>query len=374
MVNINAANFKLKILCQAANPGQTVIDNAVDKYDSDTKDIFVDICKPVVSHLKNASGFKDAMSELPDLIPKMKTNSLEDNFLKLRFMSEVTGHYTVQKETKKQNVKNLIFSSPYGFKRNLTSKGNYFADLELAFDKSPEDAVKYLEKMGIDISFDWKQTIKILKEHNFTIAKVESAQILQLFKDELQVSLETGTIYEDFVQNINLVLENRGYIPGKDHPNFTPSKLNLIYRMNTQNAYMRGRYLQQKDVTEFFPYWEFVAVLDDRTTDFCYPLNGIVARNDETFWNANYPPLHYNCRSTIRTLNDNEIDKRGIKVSNDDSKVSYVDEDGNLRDFVLGDVMPAEGFDNTPDEFWECDYNAFEPAIRKALITEIESY
>jgi SPP1 gp7 family putative phage head morphogenesis protein len=45
---------------------------------------------------------------------------------------------------------------------------------------------------------------------------------------------------------------------------------------------------------------EFDAVLDSKTSDGCRLLNGVRKPVDDPFWNAYYPPNHFNCRSTVR--------------------------------------------------------------------------
>jgi SPP1 gp7 family putative phage head morphogenesis protein len=49
---------------------------------------------------------------------------------------------------------------------------------------------------------------------------------------------------------------------------------------------------------------EFDAVMDERTSAICSSLNGVKKAVDDEFWNEYYPPNHFNCRSTVRQLND----------------------------------------------------------------------
>ena len=48
--------------------------------------------------------------------------------------------------------------------------------------------------------------------------------------------------------------------------------------------------------------WQYDAVLDDRTTDLCRSLNGLVMPAQDPRWYSRMPPLHSGCRSSIRAV------------------------------------------------------------------------
>lgn len=58
---------------------------------------------------------------------------------------------------------------------------------------------------------------------------------------------------------------------------------------------------------EALPLLEFDAVIDDRTSSICRPLNKVIRPVDDAFWKMYYPPNHFNCRSTVRQLREGEI-------------------------------------------------------------------
>lgn len=67
--------------------------------------------------------------------------------------------------------------------------------------------------------------------------------------------------------------------------------------MFTMNQAAADRYTQE-GVTEY----EFLASIDDRTSDECADLNGQVFNFSEMQIGVNYPPIHPNCRSTVIPL------------------------------------------------------------------------
>ena len=220
--------------------------------------------------------------------------------------------------------------------------------LLVCFKKSPEEAVAYLKSQGIEITWDWREALDKIKAHCFTVAKVSSADILQVFKDEIDAAIADGETFFEFKKRISPILDQKGYAKNGD---IKPWRLETIYRTNLQTAYMAGRHSQMEEVKESFPYWEFVAISDNRTTDGCRGLNSIVLRSDDAFWSVNFPPRHFKCRSEARAVSQFALDKRGLKLT-------------NPKD-VEG-IMPAEGFDNIPGQ-WQPDITKYSPDIKKQL-------
>ncbi len=222
--------------------------------------------------------------------------------------------------------------------------------LTLCFDKPPEEAVEYLKSKKIKVTWNWQERLQAIKEHSFTVSKASSADVLQLFKDELVKSVETGTTFNDFKKSIKEKLKTAGFSKNADGKAW---QLDTIYRTNTQTAYMAGRYLQQKEVEETFPYWKFIAVLDNRTTDVCSGLHNKVVKASDSFWDTHTPPLHYGCRSRTIAVDDDYLKKNNLKVS-----------DGGK---LAKQYPTAKGFDNNPVEAWKPDLSKYDKEIKNEL-------
>ena len=69
-----------------------------------------------------------------------------------------------------------------------------------------------------------------------------------------------------------------------------------------QSAYMAGRYAEMMDAIDTHPYWEYVAVNDERTRETHRMLHGSVYAADDPVWDSLYPPLDYRCRCRVRPL------------------------------------------------------------------------
>lgn len=84
--------------------------------------------------------------------------------------------------------------------------------------------------------------------------------------------------------------------------------LQTEYRTAIASSQMAAKWQQIQSQKESFPLLRFDAVLDDRTTELCKSLDGVVRPIDDAFWNSYYPPNHFNCRSDVRQLREGEAD------------------------------------------------------------------
>jgi SPP1 gp7 family putative phage head morphogenesis protein len=228
--------------------------------------------------------------------------------------------------------------------------------LTLCFDKAPEDAVNYLESQGIKITWDWREQLKSIEEHCFTVSKVSNTDILKMLLQELQTAMNEGTTIRDFERNTLRLLKEKGYGSKDDGSSW---QLDLIYRQNLQDAYMRGRYKGQMDTVDEFPYWEVASVVDNRTTDICKNINGVILPASDPFWQSNYPPRHFRCRTRVRSVAREELVRRGLVLTNPKT--------------VQG-IKPAEGFDTDPSVWYQPDLTKYPPDLRTALQQLISNY
>lgn len=225
----------------------------------------------------------------------------------------------------------------------------------MCFNKSPKEIVEYLDKQGIEITWDWEEQLEAIKKHCFTVAKVSSADILELIKSMVDKAVAEGKTFRDFKRELYAELVQAGYAQREDGSAW---RLDNIYRTNLQSAYMAGRYYKMMDVKENFPYWEFVPIQDNRTTDGCSNLNGVILPADDSFWKTNYPPRHHNCRSRVRASSADQLESRGVEVSDPDK---------------YKDVKPAKGFETNPGE-WKPDFSKYSTNVKKALSSIMGAY
>jgi len=203
----------------------------------------------------------------------------------------------------------------------------------------------------------------------FTVSNVSSLQILKSVHGEVQKSLEEGTTLKEFQKSFDDILFKKGYDP------LSPWQVETVFRTNIQTAYSVGRYQGQKERAELRPYLVFNAIDDSRTTELCYELGGSgdpskakCYRFDHPFWDVFYPPNHFNCRSSVDDLSEEEVKEEGLAVlTEDQTKKDYypVLPDGTQATEPIP-LYPPEGFDVNPGKVvWEPDLSKYGPEQQK---------
>jgi len=88
-----------------------------------------------------------------------------------------------------------------------------------------------------------------------------------------------------------------------------PWRIETIVRTNFTNAYNQGRLVASRDpdLAGFVQAYQYSAVLDDRTSDTCDSLDGIVLAANDPQVDIIVPPSHFNCRSILVEVLKHEV-------------------------------------------------------------------
>lgn len=181
---------------------------------------------------------------------------------------------------------------------------------------------KVVDKNGkkVIVELGTRNTIPYYDEKAFVISGIVRDDILS---DAKQILLN-GIKRQDRVGAIS-DLKNlfNGYLQQGievDEELLKPHRLQTIARTNMVEAINEGRRAMYEDesVKGFVEYWEYTAIMDQRTTDYCRCMDGKIFRMEEM--PMLNPPAHYNCRSfsvpvTKFEIEDLKKDGRGIEVS-----------------------------------------------------------
>jgi SPP1 gp7 family putative phage head morphogenesis protein len=255
-------------------------------------------------------------------------------------------------------------------------------DFRLAFDLPPADAMAFLSKKGYAITWDWKELEPEAHNHAFTVAKAMSAEILTTIKESLEEAQRSGKPMKQWRDELTPKLEAAGWIGKKTvlNPNTgkaeevtlgTPWRLATIYRTNLQSAYQAGRYKQQTKLSQSRPYWQYIAIGDNRGRPYHTALSGKVLRADDPFWRTAYPPNGYNCRCRVRTLSERELQREGLEVEDGETLEVEIPKKGGGKERVP--FKPDAGFAGNPAGNWGPDLKRYPADIRKALAGELEN-
>lgn len=162
-------------------------------------------------------------------------------------------------------------------------------DVNISFDLTPEEAVRYLRTKA------------------FWISGIENDEVLKAIQKRLTEAANKGQTYQDFLD------ETEEYF--KEMPKSRPQ---TVFRTNLYSAYSVAQLEQIEQMQDRFPLWRYIPILDSvtRPTHAAFGANGGIYRVGE----GPYPPLKngedggpsYNCRCTaqaIHTYQEPEIEK-----------------------------------------------------------------
>jgi SPP1 gp7 family putative phage head morphogenesis protein len=125
----------------------------------------------------------------------------------------------------------------------------------------------------------------------------EAIQFLKS-RGRLTTALEKGEGFEQAWADVKAIAD-------ADGSTIKPGYWETVYRTNAQTAYNAGRRMQFDRVP---PKAIALMVLeDDRTSDICKPLAGLVLPYNHPFWENHWPPFHFNCRTTVRGIYEEEM-------------------------------------------------------------------
>jgi len=210
--------------------------------------------------------------------------------------------------------------------------GNTLTDQDFAalFKRPPREAMAYLKRKGIAVSWDWHEMLDAIHQRVFTVAGLLKVDALETVRQSLVDALEQGLPYREWVKRLGPELEKRGLLGRHALLNpetgevktLAPWRLRTIYQTNMQAAHMAGRWAEMKEAADSHPYWQYVAVMDSRTRPAHARLNGLVFRHDDPFWDSFYPPLGYNCRCRVIAISQARLERRSLAVSSSQGRLS----------------------------------------------------
>ena len=201
------------------------------------------------------------------------------------------------------------------------------------------EAVEYLKKRDVIKKVDYNKLSDKMKFRAFTASRINDGKLLEKLNAEMIANVHDGKGLKDFLSLTKTdILDKIGMGPNQGW------YWETVYRTNVQTAYNVGRAMGFEEDKPLA--LEFIGIDDARQTDVCHSLMGIVRPYDDPFWENHFPPLHFNCRSTVRAIYDEE------ELPEEWSKID-------------GAESPAKGFGKYPlknDSWW----NELDSQVRQA--------
>jgi len=181
---------------------------------------------------------------------------------------------------------------------------------ETAFDKAMR-WFRGLTFLPISRS-EWEKLSTDLKKTTFTVAGVQSKQMLSVAQDELAKHIQQGSSLREFSKALDTRFKSAGMVASDvaGTGKLSASHVETVYRTNAANTYGVGRKKMQTQpaVMRAFPVWEFSPVSDSRTRETHSATKGKMLLASDPFWQTAYPPYGFNCRCRVITRGPEFLD------------------------------------------------------------------
>nr|DAN86495.1 MAG TPA: portal [Caudoviricetes sp.] len=241
----------------------------------------------------------------------------------------------------------LIISQLKGYSNSRYTTFNEVIEEFDPFKMKFEEAIKsFLDKTPV--LYDTIEEItEEVRANVVWLKKSTDLEITSKLFDNMKKSMESGTTFKQWLKDCDEIINkaglgNQGYY------------LENVYRTNMMTQYSIGNYKQQIEVVEEFPYWEYSAIEDNRTSNICKQLDGVIKRYDDPFWSTYYPPNHYQCRSTVISRSKEEMKRHGFKISKDEFDIDVKTFKGNPAEAYWNNIKMTAGEKGRQGTFkWE---------------------
>lgn len=218
------------------------------------------------------------------------------------------------------------------------------ATVGYAIGLPPADAVAYLESKGVRVSERWHDLWQEAHARAVTVAGMTRLDLLQDVKQTLTTAVREGKTERWFIDTLEPHLRAAGWTGKRQKINPKTgevtevgpelnARLSLIFRQNTQTAFMAGRFRAMFANAGERPWWQYVSVLDSKTRPHHAALNGRVFRYDDVFWKTHYPPNGFRCRCRVRALSDVQLQREGLTPESGEGRM-------DMQDVVVNPLAP----------------------------------
>ena len=159
------------------------------------------------------------------------------------------------------------------------------------------DAIKHFKSKKILTDKEFKELDAWSRRQGLTAARLSEDAIANTLKPALEKALEEGMTVKQFQKEVRDVVISDAHAEN-------------IFRTNVSTSFVSGNMeaARTDHGKSAIPAMEFVAVLDDRTTPMCAERDGKIYRSDGVEKMEIVPPLHYQCRSDLIPVFEDEWD------------------------------------------------------------------
>ena len=157
----------------------------------------------------------------------------------------------------------------------------------------------------------WTDISDGMHSRAFVVAGAQSDAQLADFHGELARLQAGGGILADFRKSFDAIVARHGW----RHRLSAGFRSRVIFQTNMRTAAAAGRWAQIQRLKDRRPYIRYVAVMDARTRPLHAEWHGTVLHADDPWWDTHFPPCGWNCRCTVQSLSERDLQRFGYEVS-----------------------------------------------------------
>lgn len=199
---------------------------------------------------------------------------------------------------------------------------------------APRDASAYFASKKLLLpSYNWDDVYAQEHAAGVAVAGVVQRNVLQLFADEIQRTIDAGGDLREFKRRVQPALAKAGYwgdvevvdpaTGDKRITKFSANRLDLIFATNTRQAFAAGQYQRALAAKDALPYLMYLSSGDDRVRPLHRAWHGTVLPVEHAFWQTHMPPCGWRCRCKVVSLNEAGIARyaaRGVPIKREPPK------------------------------------------------------
>ena len=183
------------------------------------------------------------------------------------------------------------------------------------FAVAPREAIDFLkQKMRVPTAH-WTDVWEKMHSRAFMVAGAQSEDLLKDFHEAVTKAIETGGTLGQFREDFDRIVAEHGW----SYNGSRGWRSRIIFQTNLRMAYAAGRWQQIQRVKEQRPYLRYVHVdpeLNDKNSRPEHAAwHNTVLPVDDPFWDTHFPPNDWECRCTVQSLNERDLERYGLEVS-----------------------------------------------------------
>lgn len=152
-----------------------------------------------------------------------------------------------------------------------------------------------------------------LRARAFTIAGIESADVLQAVRDkiaEIPRGASWDAVKKDVLKEISPWLVN-DEDPEQRAGDLLAAKrrAELLLRTHGFQAYQAQAWREMDEQRDVFEFWKYQSMEDARVRETHAALDGVILPHDSPFWETHFPPWEFGCRCQVVPMLRDEVEE-----------------------------------------------------------------